>query len=259
MYLPSYRKHYLDINLPNSGEFYFINDAIFASYQIIPTIAKYLRNIYAIDTRYLEPSAAMLYLSNKFHTDWNILISRDEYDLQYAYRDHWSVISPKGDNSTFVTRENFWGHLLAINGIDTSERLYYATKLFADMKAVAGDRYRSIPKLKRCGWKTIFAYLAEVASTGRLDSDTEVLQENRFCELLTKKKVDTDDLNNNLYCVDIEKQVNSFLQSDRAIIDSCILDMEDFASLSQINSSIFELFPLNLSFLCRDKLEDAAR
>lgn len=252
IHISSYRDHYFNINSPSNGDYYFINTAINGAKDIIPVIAKYLRNIYAIDSKYLEPSTVPYYLSKKYPKDWNILVSRDEYDLQYCCLDKFSVISPKGDNSTFLTKQTMWDHLIAKENIKIDHSFHYDPKLFTTMKAIAGDRYRGIPRLKRCGWKTIFGYLAEI---GRFDDSSKemyALQENNLCDLIIKKNVDIDDLNKNIYCINVVQQVNAFLGVDNAIIDSCIEDMEDFTALNQANSKIFGEFPLNLNMLCRD-------
>ena len=36
--------------------------------------------------------------------DWNILVSRDPYDLQYSYRNKWNMLIPKGDYSMVVNQ-----------------------------------------------------------------------------------------------------------------------------------------------------------
>lgn len=255
MYIPQYRKHYFDINVDSNADFYFINSAINGSRGIIPVFAKYLRHIYAVDTKYLEPSAAPLYLSKKYPADWNLLVTRDEYDLQYSYMDKWSVINPKGDQSKFITRKNMWDHIIERERVNIAHPFYFDPKLFTTMKAIAGDKYRNIPKLKRCGWKTIFGY---VESLSRFDDPTPEsyrMQQDRLCGLIEDKHLDVDTLNSNIYCIDVEKQVNAFMVTDCAIIDSCIEDMEDFVTLNQINNDIFREFPLNLQFLCRDKIQ----
>lgn len=252
IHLHSYRDHYFNINSPANGDFYFINNAINGAKDIIPVIAKYLRNIYAIDTKYLEPSTAPYYLSKKFPKDWNLLVSRDEYDLQYCHMDKFSVISPKGDNSTFLTRQTMWNHIIYKNGIRFDGEFYYDPKLFVTMKAINGDRYRGIPRLQRCGWKTLFKYLSEIAQFPDYSTEICALQESKLCEFIVKKGVDVNALNKNIYCIDVVQQVNAFMDIDNAIIDSCIEDMEDFQTLNKVNGEIFGEYPLNLNMLCRD-------
>ena len=149
IHIPSYRNHYFNINSDVNSDYYFINTAINGAKDIIPVIAKYLRNIYAIDSKYIEPSVVAYYLSKKFPKDWNILVSRDEYDMQYCYMDKFSVISPKGDNSTFLTKQTMWNHLIEKERIKMSHSLYFDSKLFVTMKAIYGDKYRGITRLKR--------------------------------------------------------------------------------------------------------------
>lgn len=252
IHLPSYRDHYFVINSPSNGDYYFINNAINGAKDIIPVIAKYLRNIYAIDSKYLEPSAIPFYLARKFSKDWNLLVSRDEYDMQYCYIDKFSVISPKGDNSTFLTRQTMWNHIISKEGIKIDHPFYYDPKLFITMKAIAGDRYRGIPRLKRCGWKTIFGYLSELAKYDDSSKEMYALQQDKLCNLILKKNVDINALNKNIYCIDVGQQVNAFMSTDNAIIDSCLEDMEDFQALNKANGEYFSEYPLNLNMLCRD-------
>ncbi len=248
MYIPEYRKHYFQITSESNADFYFINQAISGSRGIIPVIAKYLRGIYAIDSKYLEPSAIPVYLAQKFKADWNLLISRDEYDIQYCYMDRWSVISPRGDQSLFITRKTMWDYLCARENTKMGN-LHFDPKLFVVMNAIAGDRYRSIPKLKRCGWKTILGYVEGLSTD---DPSFYKFQEDRMCEMIQSKHLSVDEINRNIYCIDVEKQCAAFMETDRAIIDGCIEDMEDFQTLKQLNADIFTQFPLNLTFLCRE-------
>ena len=253
MHVPTYRDHYLEISSENNGNFYHINQAIQNSRGIIPVIAKYIKNVYAIDSKYLEPSATPLYLSDKFKADWNLLISRDEYDIQYCYKDRWSLMQPLGDFTQFITKSNMWEHVINKEKITVDHQIHYAPALFPMMLAVAGDRYRTIPRLKKVSWKSIFKWMDEVSSSSSFIEQSIVeLQEDRFVSLINKKKMEIDALNENLYCVDIERQVAAFMETDKAIIDSCIEDMEDFKALNQINVDVFREFPLNLQFLCRE-------
>ena len=125
--------------------------------------------------------------------------------------------------------------------------------MFPLMMAVAGNRYRSIPRLKKVSWKTLFKWMDEVNSNSTIvDRSVVEIQMQRFMDLVNRKKMEAEALNANLYCIDVERQVMAFMETDKAIIDSCIEDMEDFKSLNQINVDVFREFPLNLQFLCRD-------
>lgn len=252
IHIKDYRSHYFYINSETSGDYYFINTAINASHAIIPVLAKYLKGVYAIDSKYLEPSAIPFYISEKYPADWNLLVSRDEYDLQYCYKDRWSLIYPKGDNSSFITRQNMWDYIINKEKVNIGHSFYYDNNLFPTMKAIAGDKYRNIPKLKRCGWKTIFGYVEDLSKASSTSSEIYTLQQDRLCNMILDKHLDVDAINRNLYCVDVVSQVRAFMDTDRAIIDTCINDMEDFVSLNRLNGDIFREFPLNLNFLCRE-------
>ena len=238
--LRSYRRH-KNYDMVLLDDFNNINDVLFLMKQ----------KVY-IDSKYIEPSAVPYYLAKKFPKDWNIVVSRDEYDMQYCYLDKFSVISPKGDNSTFLTKHTMWNHIIEKENIKMDHPFYYDPKLFVTMKAIAGDRYRGIPRLKRCGWKTIFGYLDELSKFDDASKETCALQQDKLCDLIIHKNVDIDELNRNIYCIDVAQQVNAFMNTDIAIIDNCLEDMEDFVTLNKVNSDIFGEYPLNLNFLCRE-------
>ena len=139
IYIPSYRKKFIENNDSINTKYYFINEAIRNALPLIPVISNYIPNVYMIDSKYLEPSIVPLYLSRIIKADWNILISRDTYDLQYAYKDKWSFISPKGDNSKLIARKDLW------NYVNERENVYkdpmdlrYDHKLYIYSKSLVG-------------------------------------------------------------------------------------------------------------------------
>jgi len=255
MYVSNYRKHFFDINNPMNGSFYFINDAIQNSYPVFHVIAKYIEDVYVLNTLHLEPSITPLFIVDENHptdptTTWNIVVSRDTYDLQYCYRDRWSVIAPKGDYSLLITRKNMWDYICQ------RERVYkepvdyhWCYDLFVVAKAVVGESYRNIPRIKRIGWKTLFNYMEQVQGDERVP-ELVTLQQEKMAELLSAKKADAEALNHNISAIDIEMQVGCLLEADKAMISSQIEDMIDYPTLSQLNTELFREYPLNLAFLC---------
>ena len=253
LYIPKYRSHFFDINRDTNGNFYFINDAIINGHPIFHVIAKYIEDVYMIDSKHLEPSMIPLYLSKKNDSaDWNLLVSRDSYDLQYAYRDKWSLIIPKGEDSLLITRKNLWDYIAIRERVyEVPEDLHYDYNLFVIAKSIVGDRYRSIPRLKSVGWKTLFNYMSIVnASQSNLEPEIISQQRKRMLELISNKKIDTDVINKNIDATDIDYQVGAMLDTDKVMIDTQLEDMVDYPSLQQMNTELFREFPLNLTFLC---------
>ena len=248
IYIHDYRKRFRELNDESSGVYYFINQAIFNALPQLNIISNYIPGVYMIDSKYLEPSMLPLYISeNVFNADWNIVVSRDSYDLQYAYRNKWSLISPRGDNSYFINEKNMWDYL------NIKERIYkdpielqYDYSLYTISKAIVGDKYRDIPRLRKIGWKTLFKYLDEIKEE---DHSSVILSKRNLLKLLQDKKITDEDINNNIYCIDIDMQYNALMDIDRTAIQVQIQDIPDDRNLQIMNNSIFSKFPINLQFL----------
>lgn len=252
LYVPNYRKKYMNICDKQNTQYFFVNEAIFSAMPLLTTISHYLDKIYIIDSKYLEPSMVPMWLSeNKFtNSDWNVLISRDTYDVQYAYRDKWTLIYPKSDMSNVVNRENLWDHINMREKVYKDERyvnLKYGQDLFLTCKAITGDVYRSVPRLGRIGWITIFKYLEEL-SHDRISGPMEI--QLQLEELLrNKKKVTMNEFNANRMAVDVDMQCSTINDIEKGIIETDIIDILDYKSLQELNSRYFKEYPINLIFL----------
>lgn len=256
VYIPKYRQHFKDINAIEHTSCYFVNTAIQESLPVLPIIAKYTPGVYIIDSKYLEPSMIPAYIAEeKMTSDWNLLISRDTYDLQYSYRSKWSMISPNKDFVNIVDREGIWNYVNHREKIykekDGEKNLQYPFGLYILAKAIVGDRYRSIPRLRRIGWKTLFNHL------------DKVMEENPGASVTTLKiklieqirgtgtsQVTNEMFNCNLSCINIDLQKDSMLEIDRALINSQLIDIADYDNLQELNRTRFIQYPLNLKFLC---------
>lgn len=247
--VPGYRRYFNQINSSINMDFYHINSAIIGGYSILQVMTKYVHNAYAIDTSYLEPSMVPMFLSREYPADFNLLVSRDEYDFQYVMFNNWAIVVPKGEESGLVTKGNLWETVRERNAI--KESFYFHPELFVWAKTILGDKYRSIPKLTRTGWKTVIRYLQNVSNQDMTEDMLEI-QLNELMHFIEKKKIEDTDFNNNLYCTSVKEQADAMLDSDRAIITHQIVDMEDTRALQEVNQTIFREFPIELSKLLRE-------
>lgn len=247
--IPSYRKYFNQINSPTNLDFYHINSAITGGYSILQVMTKYVHNAYAIDTGYLEPSTIPLFLSREYPADFNLIVTRDEFNFQYVTLNQWAIIMPKGDESTLILKGNLWDTIREKNGIE--DPIYFHPELFVWAKTILGDKYRSIPKLTRTGWKTVIKYLSGV-SADDTSSDMLEIQLAQLRRFVDGRKITDTDFNNNLYCTSVKDQVDAMLDSDKAIITHQIVDMEDIRALQEVNTTIFREFPIELSKLLRE-------
>lgn len=253
VYLPTYRDHYSLISDPFNQKFFLTNDTIRKAIPIAKSICDYVDDVFMIDSRHMEPSIvplALVELGIANYT-WKMMVSRDTYDLQYAYRDGWIFVSPKGDNTSIVTRGNLWQYIAQHEKV--REIAPHVTTYDHDIYPLAltinGDRYRGIPRLQRIGWKTIFKYMNSVTE---IDTSSLQILSSRFLDLLGSKGVQVEQIQNNLSCVSIPSQVNLLSSIDTTLITDQLKYVSDHDALNTINELYFKEFPINIPFLTTD-------
>lgn len=251
IFIPQYREHFKRINEISHASCYFINNAIQIALPILPILSKYIPDVYIIDSKYLEPSMIPLFIAEELSTmDWNILVSRDPYDLQYAYRNKWSLLTPKGENSKVINQYGLWNYINYKEKVFKEDKdLHYPYELFIISKATVGDKYRSIPRLKKIGWKTLFNYLDKIMEEN--ESDNIITLKTKLIEKIKgKSNLTNEEINDNLNSVNIELQKEVLLELDKTLISSQIIDIPDYNNLQEMNRVQFMKYPLNLKFLC---------
>lgn len=250
IYVQDYRHYYGQSMDTASQQFYLMNDAIRVSLPIAKNICEYVQDVHMIDSGYLEPSAVACFLKNQgiANYQWSLYVSRDIYDLQYAYRDRWIFVSPKSDNTWVVNRAKLWNYICRREHIDpdTHNIAMYHHDVLPLALAVAGNKWRSIPRLGRIGWRTIFNYLDIITEH---DSASGAIFGNRLLELLEKKKLPTDLIQNNLNVSSVETQARNFNAVDGSYLTSQLKYISDHEALTTINELYFQEFPINLTFL----------
>lgn len=253
VYIPSYRDYFSVITDPHNQRYYFVNDAIGKALPIAQNITDYVSNVFLIDSHYLEPSIIPQLLTSTGIADykWKMVVSRDMYDLQYAYRDRWIFVSPKGENTRIITRADLWRYIAGRERITEERRnmAYYNHDLFPLALAVAGNKLRSIPRLRRIGWRTIFKYLDSITESETLS--IQILS-SRFHDLLGSKGVELSQIQNNLACVSVPSQVDVLNDIDKTSITSQLKYVTDHEALGTINEMYFQQFPISIPFLIDD-------
>lgn len=250
VFLEGYRSYHAKINDPDEPRFYLLNHAVEKAYQIAKIICDYVPDVQMIDSMHLEPSIIPWYLkkSGRAHHNWSMMISRDQYDLQYAYRDKWAFIAPKGENTVMVGRGNLWMYLGERERVDITN--YHVGMYHHDVYplalTVAGNKLRSIPRLKRIGWKTIFKYLNEITKT---ETVSGTVINNRFLDLLSDKGVDPEAILRNGAATRITTQVDAMTPINETMIVDQIKEVADLDALAEMNRIYFESYPINLPFL----------
>ena len=256
IYIPEYRNKFKKINAIENAGCYFINNTLESSLPMLQIIAKYIPDVYMIDSKYLEPSMIPLFISDEINKmDWNILVSRDPYDLQYSYRNKWNMLIPKGDYSMVVNQTGIWEYVNRKEKVfkDDSLVLNYPYELYILAKSIVGDNYRSIPRLRRIGWKTLFKYLDQIMEENPSASPT-TLKLKLIEKVKGKSGLTNEMINDNLNSINIDLQKEAMLEIDKTLITSQIIDVPDYDNLQELNRTQFMKYPLNLQFLCNENV-----
>jgi len=249
VHVSKYREEYNKIYDLTNPDYYQVNATILSACKLLPAIIKYIPHVYLIDTHYLEPSIVPLMISEMKPADWNLLVSKFEYDLQYLMYDNWSVVSPKGDESDIINKKTLWD--VICRGAGLEEPIYFHPSIFLSCKTILGDRFRSIPKLTRTGWKTVFKWMNEVADGSNEDSIYEV-QLDHLQKFVEARKIEGTAFDENFYCTSVRSQVDATMDIDRNIVVSQLVDMRDERALDEANEKLFKDYPLNIYFLLKE-------
>ena len=240
-----YRDYYKSLFGQIGEKYPHINTEIPKALGIACSISKYIEHVYIIDSRSLEPSSIPYYISSMHPSNWNLYITRDPYDLQYAEFSDWAILYPDGDNSSMITSANLWKFVCAKENIAQQNDIVLDPALYRFSIALTGNRYRGIPRIRRCGWKSLYKIFTETIGGGERSPAQLYIEAFRK---LKPNAVDTDEMNNALDMSSVEIQAKSFHEVDCANIDTQIVDIPDYENLITVSRCYFSKYPLS-SFL----------
>ena len=250
VYNKDYRKYYASKCDLAASNYFYVNTCILESQQSFKTISKYIDGIYILDSRIAEPAAVPYLIQKEVRdADWNFIISKDDFDLQYALIEKFSIIYPRGIDSELITRDTLWSFISRRENIQIPFPERLPSDLYLLAYAVTGDKRRSVPKLKKIGWRTLFEILMGI-SDGFTDVSTVSLT-NKFVEYLNNHNFDSNALNDNLICLNAKLNVEYMSMAVKEFIKQQIMDVPDYENLYELNRNpaMFLNFPLNLKFL----------
>ena len=245
MFLKHYRERFI-YDYTDNPNYEATNMVLESVIRVLRTIVSYVEGVYLVTSNRLESSLVPLLLCDSKTLDGqlNILITRDEYDLQYVNK-NFLVMYPKGDESYIVTKENLFNIIREKHEIKNSHKLPAYLIIF--ILSIVGDKRRGIGKIKGCGWKTIYKGLHKLFK--ELDiSDAEVIG---LEHLIMAIKDGPDDSNkekiaNSIMCVDLDRQLSMVSEPQKLSITKQLVDKYENDALKNLNSKYFEMYPINV-------------
>lgn len=253
-FLYNYREHYNDRSDKDNPDCYYVNSCIREGAGILSTITEYIESAYVIDTRGMEPSVFPLLCSQEFedmNADWNFLITRDIFEFQYSYLPKFSVICPKGDNTTLITSGTLWEYIADKEKVSGRHLTRYPDRMFPVALAIVGDKKRSIPKVKGLSWRTIFNIMDGIIDENPdLDGFSYV---SKLVQTFEDRKFDMNMISTNIDLSQVTANILTVNEVTKANIRSQLIDVPDYNNLLELNNrmDMFAACPINLRFLTR--------
>lgn len=248
----TYREHFCESL--NNIEKMNINSMIHETIPIFRTICEYLQNVYVISTDRVESSLIpmVIDMEGAMPANLNIVITKDEYDYQYTNQ-NYLVITKHSNEPVLLTKKNIIKFMCWKNGLMEPERLIH-NKLLPFILACLGDRKRSIPGIRKMGFKRIYKSILKLYKAGYIfDEDPDTMDISNLLHVLNDRDItnirDTQlgiDIMSNYKVTDLESQFSVLNKTQKNKIVDQIVDRTDIASLMDINERYFEDFPLQL-------------
>ena len=250
IYLPNYRKKFVEKCDLGNSELFYINNALIEADSTMKLISTYIDGVYIIDSRYVEPSYIPLFIQSEVRTaDICLLITRDDYELQYCVANKFLYLYPRGEDSKIITSGAVWRHIANKEKIESPYIDSYSPELITLALAVVGDKRRSIDKVKRIGWRTLFNIIDDLSEKYKDFSFTTISQ--AFVERLENSPAAMEVLSKNLSVTSIVDGVKNMDSVMKEFITNQLTDVPDYENLNELNRNpqMFAACPLNLQFL----------
>lgn len=246
-----YRTRFIDDCNVNNAKCFYVNNTINLAEPYMKQISEYVDGIYIIDTKAEEPSVLPYLISVERPADWNFVLSKDRIDLQYALYDKFSVLYPSSVyGAKLINSADLWNFIAMKESIISPYVCHYDPRLYMTVLGVVGDVRRSVPKVKRIGWKSIFDYLDEIWEKNK-DHSIYTMIDALEDKIQSKGNESYQAFNNNLLALSMKSRYESMSKANKEYILMQLTDMIDLESLNQMNRdpALFANWPINITFL----------
>lgn len=248
MHVKKYRSKYV-FDYTENSEFELTNSLVDSAAKALDNIVDYIDGVYFITSDRIESSLIPMVMVDGKILDGqlNIMVTRDQYDLQYVNKKFLIVYPMKDDGSRLITEDNLYDVFRAKDELKEEYKL--PSYLYSFMLSVIGDKRRSIGKVKGVGLNTIYKNLAKLFKA--LDiSDEEYVS---FEQLAVSIKEDPnapsgnrEKVINNYLSIDIDRQMAMVSPAQKTSLESQVVDRYDAMALKSINDKYFDTCPLNI-------------
>lgn len=272
-FIPEYRHHFIESL--TSLDRLTVNSLIADSIPFMNIITEYLDGIHMVGSKRVEASLIpyTIYMQNVFPANLNIVITKDEFDYQYCNK-NFIIVSKYCNEPVLLTKYNimrFLRHKLKYNEDKTDtgirEPIELNPLLIPFIYSFLGNRKRSIPKIKKFGFSTIYKALEKLCSIGYiLNDEPDTMSAINLCEILNtygngifRNEELKEVLLTNYKAYDLDYQYSVESKSQIENILDQLTNKVDPQALMDINDKYFEFCPLMLLELNRYDKKDEIR
>ena len=250
-YIPSYKAYYTNKIFNNDSVSYLLK-GITECHDFLTKLILFVNEVYLIESRTVE-SSVLPYIIYKDRNDseliQNIIVSNDKYDLQYI-NEGFTILSPNGDNSKYITKQNVLQSLKDSLSVKTDMSI--TTNYLSFVLSILGNKYRNIQKITSMGLSGVikqinkakdnFLVTDSTSSIDMLKAILDVRYQPQFCI--------------NFRCTDIRTQYKEISELDRYNVLSLVEDKYDDVALLTIDEKYFQNHPLMLINTKREQLSN---
>ena len=218
----------------------------------ISTVAKYIPNVFYINTSKYDEFVYLDYLAGVFanNNEFSVLLSSDEI-LYQSLNSHLVALNIKGLNTKLITDKNVIAYLAE------QETAPFTNKLLNVVLSVTGSKDYTIDGLKNVKFKKSVKMVSDLISSGKL-SDTynyACPKEALKCSPNLAEDIDKIEANYKaIYPIEIlsNEMSNIKLDVDVAIKTKPQVTYNQF---DELNSRIFLQFPLNIASILKGEID----
>lgn len=248
MHVKKYRSKYV-YDYTENAEFELVNSLLESATKALDNIVDYIDGVYFITSDRIESSIIPMVMVDEKIIDGqlNIMVTRDQYDLQYVNKKFLIVYPMKDDGSRLVTEDNLYDVFRAKDELKETYKL--PSYLYSFMLSVIGDKRRSIGKIKGVGLNTIYKNLAKLFKTLDISEDEYISFEQLAISIKedpTNPSGNREKVINNYLAVDIDRQMSMVSPAQKTSIETQVIDRYDATALKSINDRYFDTCPINI-------------
>lgn len=250
---PNYRNNYSNTFMSN--ESVGMKNILQEGLPLLKIICEFIDGVYFIESGNIEPSLIPLIINEEIDNSKNcnnFIVTTDKYEYQYSLKDFY-ILRPKQKNSYILYSRNIMEQMMIEEKMIPNSELNQ--NIIPFILSILGSEYRSIPKLKGLGFKSIIKAINKGIDLGLIS--------DKVNNIFILSKIIKEDFHETLFLnyllTDLDSQYKKIKDIDKYNIIYQLKDKFDNKGLKEMNDEYFASYPLNIMEImssCKYKNKD---